>query len=99
MNAVASPRANGQVERLNRTILGSLSAHMGDEQKGWEMYLPKVQLGINSTISHGTGKSPLELLCGLRPRLAKDLQGAVRSDDLEALRIEASQRLKKKRLK
>lgn len=46
--AVASPRANGQVERLNRTILNSHTAYMGDEQKGWGACLPKVQLGIIS---------------------------------------------------
>lgn len=86
LNAVASPRANGQVERLNRTILNSLTAHMGEEQKGWEVYLPKVQLGINSSVSQGTGKSPLELLCGLRPRLAGDLLGPQHSNDLANLR-------------
>lgn len=91
LNAVASPRANGQVERLNRTILSSLSAHMGDNQKGWDVYLPKVQLGLNSTISQGTGKSPLELLCGLRPRLPNDLQGTVYSEDVSTSRDEAAQ--------
>lgn len=93
LNAVASPRANGQVERLNRTILSSLSAHVGEDQKGWDAYLPKVQLGINSLTTQGTGKSPLELLCGLRPRLANDLQGAVRIDDIVALRDAAAQRI------
>lgn len=93
LNAVASPRANGQVERLNRTILSSLSAQLGEESKGWDTYLPKVQLGINSTVSQGTGKSPLELLCGLRPRLAGDLQGARHTPDLEQLRRGAAEKV------
>lgn len=94
MNAVASPRANGQVERLNRTILASITAHMGDKQKGWDAYLPRVQLGINSTMSQGTGKSPLELLCALRPRLAGELQGPIwRGTDIVELREGATQRI------
>lgn len=93
LNAVATPRANGQVERLNRTILSSLTAHMGEERKGWEAYLPNVQLGINSTVSQGTGKSPLELLCGLRPRLAGDLQCAQHTSSLENLRVAAAKKI------
>ncbi|KAI5632147.1 hypothetical protein NE865_15144 [Phthorimaea operculella] len=67
------------------------NSHMGDDQKGWDAYLPKVQLGLNSTLSQGTGKSPLELLCGLRPRLPNDLQGAVYSRDVSTSRVEAAQ--------
>ncbi|KAJ3645515.1 hypothetical protein Zmor_023165 [Zophobas morio] len=33
LNATATPRANGQVERYNRTILASLASSMEDEQK------------------------------------------------------------------
>lgn len=95
LNAVASPRANGQVERLNRTILNSLTAHMGNEQKGWDAYLPKVQLGINSTVSQGTGKAPLELLCALRPRLPGEVQGPTCSTlNIVTLREEAAEKMK-----
>lgn len=96
LNAVASPKANGQVERLNRTILSSLTAHMGEEQKGWDVYLSKVQLGINSTVSQGTDKSPLALLCALRPRLENDLMGGVVVGDVEELREEAAEVVKEK---
>ncbi|KAI5651408.1 hypothetical protein NE865_00652 [Phthorimaea operculella] len=82
--------------RLYRVIENELrpvlpKTHMGDDQKGWDAYLPKVQLGLNSTLSQGTGKSPLELLCGLRPRLPNDLQGAVYSRDVSTSRVEAAQ--------
>lgn len=96
LNAVATPRANGQVERLNRTILSALTAHMGEERKGWDSYLPRVQLGINSTISQGSGKSPLELLCGFRPRLVGELQGPSNAaDEVTELRAEAASRIEK----
>lgn len=90
LNAVASPRANGQVERFNRTILNSLVAVVGDDQKGWVKHLPKVQLGLNSTVCKGTGKTPLELVCGLRPRLSGDLVGPTVKPDLPVLRTKAA---------
>lgn len=67
LNAVATPRANGQVERYNRTILAALGAITHDKPKNvWDEYLPDVQLGINTTIHSTTKKTPTELLFGRR---------------------------------
>lgn len=66
-NAVASPRANGQVERYNRTILDSLaSQNHGKDEKLWDDRLLQVQWGLNNTLNKGTGKTPSEVLFGLR---------------------------------
>lgn len=66
-NAVASPRANGQVERYNRTILDSLAAqNHGQDERLWDNRLLQVQWGLNNTINKGTGKSPSEVLFGLK---------------------------------
>lgn len=66
-NAVATPRANGQVERYNRTILAALGAMTHDKPKNmWDEYLPDIQLGINTTIHAITNKTPTELLFGRR---------------------------------
>lgn len=86
MTAVASPRANGQIERFNRTILDALVAYVGDDQNDWEKYLPKVQLGLNSNVNNSTGKTPLELLYGFRPRLVGDIVVPERSPNLDELR-------------
>ena len=67
MNATATPRANGQVERYNRTILSSLSASTDDEER-WDETVSKVRWGLNSTMNSTTGKSPYELLFGYAPR-------------------------------
>lgn len=41
-NAVATPRANGQVERYNRTILAALGSMSHEKPKGnWDEYLPE----------------------------------------------------------
>lgn len=67
LNAVATPRANGQIERYNRTILNSLSAmnHNLDE-KDWDLNVPKLQWSLNNTLNKGIGKSPAEVVFGQR---------------------------------
>lgn len=65
LNAVATPRANGQVERYNRTILAALGAMNHNKPNGvWDENLPEIQLGINTTIHSTTKKTPTELLFG-----------------------------------
>lgn len=67
LNAVATPRANGQVERFNRTILDALSTKThGKDDRSWDEYVPDVQIGLNTTIHKITRKSPSELLFGFR---------------------------------
>lgn len=67
LNAVACPRANGQAERFNKTILTALSTqtHNKDERT-WDEQLGKVQWGINNTINASTKKSASELLFGVQ---------------------------------
>lgn len=65
VNAVATPRANGQVERFNRTILDALSAAgHSDDDKSWDDHVPDIQVGINTNKHKTTQKSPSELLFG-----------------------------------
>lgn len=65
LNAVATPRANGQVERYNRTLLEALTAKCaGQDEKKWDMHVPDVQLGLNNTINKGIGKTPAQALFG-----------------------------------
>lgn len=63
LNAVATPRANGQVERFNRTVLNALGARChGEKENTWDEYVDEIQLSINTTINKSTGRSPSELL-------------------------------------
>lgn len=65
-NAVATPRANGQVERYNRTVLASLTAtNHGKPENAWDDCVSEIQWGLNNTINKGTGKSPAQALFGL----------------------------------
>lgn len=66
MNAVATPRANGQVERYNRTVLTALTATNYDKPENeWDEHISEIQWGLNNTINKGTGKSPAQALFGL----------------------------------
>ncbi|CAB3226541.1 unnamed protein product [Arctia plantaginis] len=67
LNAVATPRANGQIERYNRTILDALSTKShGKNDNTWDDHIGDVQLGMNTTMNKTTGKSPSELLFGFK---------------------------------
>lgn len=65
LNAVASPRSNGQVERYNRTILDSLTAqNLKDDERNWDAKLGRIQWGLNNTVQKTIGKSPAEVMFG-----------------------------------
>lgn len=104
LNSVATPRANGQVERYNRTILASLGsmAH-GKNKNSWDELLPDIQLGLNTTVHDVTRKTPTELLLGRT--VSNPSQGILNDviDDIEEgsnktlqeIRSEASERIKR----
>jgi len=71
-NAVATPRANGQVERLNRSILSALMATTLEEEL-WDRQLLATQFAINNVKNKSTGSTPSELLYGYTPRKGTDL--------------------------
>ena len=57
------PRANGEVERQNRSLLKAMRvAHA--EKRDWRSELNKFLLAYRLTLHVTTGKSPAELLYG-----------------------------------
>lgn len=63
LNAIASPRSNGQVERVNRTLLNGLNT-MSESECTWDNKLPDVVWGINNTPNSTTGAPPFNLMFG-----------------------------------
>ncbi|KAL0901247.1 hypothetical protein ABMA27_006539 [Loxostege sticticalis] len=64
-NAVATPRANGQIERYNRSILSSLTAlNINEDDRNWDSDLSKVQWSLNNTLNKGIGKTPAQVVFG-----------------------------------
>lgn len=78
LNAVATPRANGQIERYNRTILDSLTAsNHGLDEREWDTHVGKVQHSLNSTVNKSTGTTPSEIVFGFRT--ASTSEGVIRN--------------------
>lgn len=63
--ATGSSRANGQVERVMRTLKSLLTIIENDPNKTWRDELGNVQLALNSTKSTVTKFTPTELMFGI----------------------------------
>lgn len=63
LNAVASPRSNGQVERYNLTLTTAINTSVSDESE-WCLVLPDAVWGINNSINFSTGLTPHKLMFG-----------------------------------
>lgn len=62
--ATGTPRANGQVERLNR-VLTPILAKLSDSPNKWDKVIGQAEFAINNTVCRSTGNTPSKLLFGL----------------------------------
>src|SRR6185436_17297398 len=67
--SAAHPQANGQVERMNQTILKSLRRTLGPKKELWPDFLQLVLMDYRVTKQDTTGYSPSQLLFGRQMRL------------------------------
>ena len=106
LNAVASPRSNGQVERYNRTVLNSLKAlNIKHGEKEWDTHLGQIQWGLNNTTQKSTGRTPSEVLFGVlmnsevNPTLNLVTEDNRDNCDLVTIRQEVKDKLDKEQIK
>lgn len=104
-NAVASPQANGQVERVNRVLknmLGKLTEPL--QHSDWTRQLKHVEYALNNTVQRSISTTPSQLLFGVQQKGPNvdylteyledsDINGVDR--DLTKLRDSASQSISK----
>ena len=67
------PMGDGQVERMNRTIINMLKTLEEKEKNNWKAHLPQLAFAYNATINKSTGYSPYFLMFGRSARLPIDL--------------------------
>lgn len=72
-NAIATPRANGQCERYNRTIRGML-AKLSEEDDAWHTKLTSTQQVLNNTYQRSIDTTPTQVLLGYDLRTNTDQQ-------------------------
>ena len=67
------PESDGLVERLNKTLIAMLRSCVDENQKNWDMLLPKILLGYRSSVQTTTGYSPFSLIYGREAMLPVDI--------------------------
>ena len=91
-------QTNGQVERMNQTIIHMISK-LEDRKACWSEHLPELLLTYNATRSAVTGYSPYYLLYGRRPRIPVDYLFPILRDSPNQTKMEVSVAAMQKRLK
>ena len=68
------PCCNGQVERVNRSLLELLTHYVGENQRDWDQWLSVVTSAYNSGCHSTTGFAPWELVYGKPMRTALEAE-------------------------
>uniref|UniRef100_A0A6P7GZH6 Uncharacterized protein LOC114348422 n=1 Tax=Diabrotica virgifera virgifera TaxID=50390 RepID=A0A6P7GZH6_DIAVI len=68
------PRGNGQVERVNRTIIPVLTKLSLEEPTKWYKNVDRVQSALNSTYQRSIGTTPFEVLVGVKMKNKEDIR-------------------------
>ena len=61
------PQTNGQVERLNRTILASLRHYVAEHAKDWDLFSDALTYAYNTQAHESTSVAPFELVLSRPP--------------------------------
>ena len=92
-------QTNGQVERMNQTIIRMIRKLEEDRKACWSEHLPELLLAYNATCSAVTGYSPYYLLFDRRPRIPVDYLFPTLCDSPHHTKMEVSVAAMQKRLK
>ena len=92
-------QTNGQVERMNQTIIHMIGKLEEDKKACWSEHLPELLLAYNATHFTVTGYSPYYLLFSRRPRIPVDYLFPTLRDSPHQTEMEVSVVAMQKRLK
>ncbi|XP_039315302.1 uncharacterized protein LOC105204157 isoform X1 [Solenopsis invicta] len=74
LTSIGIPRGNGQVERVNRTLIPLLTKLSTPKTDEWFKFLTIAQRYLNATPSRSTDRTPFQLMFGVHMRLKEDPQ-------------------------
>ena len=92
-------QTNGQVEKMNQTLIRMIGKLDQDQKACWSKFLPELLMSHNATRSAVTGYSPHFLLFGRRPRILVDYQFPTIRDPSHKTKMEEPMAELQKRLK
>ena len=92
-------QTNGQVERMNQTIIRMIVKLEEEKKACWSEHLPELLMAYNATCSTVTGYSPYYLLFGRRPRIPVDYLFPTLRDSPHQTKMEVSVAAMQRRLK
>ena len=92
-------QTNGQVERMNQTIIQMIGKLEQDKKARWLEHLPEMLAAYNGTRSAVTGYSPYFLLFGRKSRMPVDCLFLTLRDSPHQAKMEVSVAAMQKRLK
>ena len=92
-------QTNGQVERMNQTIIRIIGKLEEDKKACWSKHMPEILLAYNATCSTVTRYSPYYLLFGRRSRIPVDYLFPTLHDSPHQTKMEVSVVAMQKRLK
>ena len=92
-------QSNGQVERMNQTIIQMIGKLEQDKKACWSEHLPEMLAAYNGTRSAVTGYSPYFLLFGRKSRMPVDCLFPTLCDSPHQAKMELSVAAMQKRLK
>ena len=92
-------QTNGQVERMNQTIIRMIGKLEQDKKAFWSEHLPEMLAAYNGTHSAVTGYSPYFLLFGRKSRIPVDCLFPTLHDSPHQAKMEVSIVAMQKRLK
>ena len=92
-------QTNGQVERMNQTIIRLIGKLEQDKKAHWSEHLPEMLAAYNGTCSAVTGYSPYFLLFGRKSRMPEDCLFPTLRDSPHQAKMEVSVAAMQKKLK
>jgi transposase InsO family protein len=81
------PQKDGKIEVVNRSLRNLLRSLVTEHHNQWNQILPQAEFTYNDSPNRSTGKSPFQILYGMKPRGVYELRDLEKSE-ISSARVE-----------